>query len=58
MLGSADRTKTLSTCDWYGQRVECELCEEVQRCTERCEMVTCQECQTTLLPPRGVLSGR
>lgn len=56
MLGSADRDKTLSTCEWYGRRVECELCGEHQRCTERCDMLTCQECQATLLPRPGLLS--
>jgi hypothetical protein len=55
MLGSADRDKTLSTCEWHGRRVECELCGEFQRCTERCDMVTCRECQATLLPRPGLL---
>jgi hypothetical protein len=58
MLGSADRTKTLASRDWYVQRVECELCQEVQLCTERCQMLTCRECQSSLLPTPGLLTGR
>ncbi len=58
MLGSANRRKTLSSRDWYVKRVECELCGELQLCTERCDMVACQECQASLLPTPGLLSGR
>lgn len=56
MLGSADRRETLSTREWYGRQVECELCQEVQRCTKRWDMTTCQECQSTLLPRPNLLN--
>ena len=55
MLGSVDRAKTLTTCDWHGEYAECELCGHARLCTERCDMVTCRECQTTLLPAGGRL---
>jgi ribosomal protein S27E len=55
MIGTVDRTTTLSSCDWHGQQVECELCGEVRLCTEHCELMACQRCQATLLPARGGL---
>jgi uncharacterized CHY-type Zn-finger protein len=55
MLGSSDRAKTLSSSDWYGQYVECELCEDVRLCTEYCGLVTCPECQERFLPSSGRL---
>ncbi|SEO67627.1 hypothetical protein SAMN04487948_104121 [Halogranum amylolyticum] len=51
MLGSGNQNDSLSSCEWYGTQVECELCGEVRTCTERCSMVTCRECQADLLPP-------
>jgi len=39
----------------YGKRVECELCQTVQRCADRYGMVTCQTCQTEFLPSGGLL---
>jgi hypothetical protein len=52
MLGSGHENNSLSSCDWYGTQVECELCEEVRRCTEHCSMLTCRECQVDLLPSK------
>lgn len=42
----------------YGERNECELCGSVRRCIDRYGMVTCQACQSDLLPSAGgVLYG-
>jgi hypothetical protein len=54
MLGSADRESTLSSCDWNGERVECDLCQRVRLCTEHSDMVTCRDCQADFLPRKGV----
>ena len=55
MLGSGHEDNSLSSGDWYGTQTECELCGNVRRCTEHCSMVTCEECQTELLPRRSGL---
>lgn len=39
----------------YGRRVECELCGQVRQCIDQYGMVTCQACQSELLPTSGVL---
>ena len=38
---------------YYGQRATCEICEVEQQCFERFGLVTCQSCQTELLPSGG-----
>jgi len=38
---------------WYGQRVECELCQTVQQCFDKYGLVTCQRCQNEFLPSGG-----
>jgi hypothetical protein len=55
MLGSSNRGDTRSTFHSHTQHIECELCEEVRLCTERCRMITCQDCQADFLPRRRFL---
>ena len=62
MLGSMDRERNSSgrlkgqlkgRVYRYGKRVECEICESVTQCMDRYGMVTCQTCQSELLPSSG-----
>jgi hypothetical protein len=39
----------------YGKQVECEICGQVRQCIDNYGLVTCQACQSELLPSSGVL---